>query len=203
MTSGTDAAGDCLSIPTPAGLVIAPGAGADRDNAALVSIEAGLPEIPVERLTLATTSVPRAVEKISVAMAEFANRLGVSSKEIALGGRSFGGRSCSVGVAEGAFGAAGLVLLSYPLHPPGKKEKLRVDHFGAIDVPTLFVSGLRDPFGSPAEFNEHVRSVSGPVRFDWIKGNHSPRGQETEILDSIRSFFSLRCNRTDREHPTD
>ena len=57
---------------------------------------------------------------------------------------------CSMAVAEG-LPAAGLVLLSYPLHPPGKPEKLRTEHLPALEVPCLFVAGTRDPFGTPEE----------------------------------------------------
>lgn len=174
----------------PAGLMITPGASADRDHPTLVAIENGLPEITVERLTLGTTSVKNAVKKIEDAAGELAERLGVAAKEIALGGRSFGGRACSVAVAEG-LPAAGLVLLSYPLHPPGKPEKLRVDHFPAIRVPSLFVSGEKDPFGTADEFTEHVESIKGRVEFEWVSGNHSPKGQDDKIVALIRRFFGL------------
>ena len=65
---------------------------------------------------------------------------------IALGGRSMGGRMCSMAVAEG-LPALGLVLISYPLHPPGKPDQLRTEHFPRLSVPCLFVSGTRDAFG--------------------------------------------------------
>jgi predicted alpha/beta-hydrolase family hydrolase len=178
-----------LSHP-PAGLIVTPGASADRDHATLVAIEEALPEIAVERLTLATTSVNRAVEKIVAAGEALARRLGVEPEEIAFGGRSFGGRACSVAVAEG-LPAAALVLLSYPLHPPGKPDNLRVDHFDRIKVPTLFVSGERDPFGSPAEFAQHLPSVAGPVDVEWVPGNHSPKGQDPAICARIRTFFGI------------
>ncbi|MGB1506503.1 MAG: alpha/beta family hydrolase, partial [Acidimicrobiales bacterium] len=90
--------------------------------------------------------------------------------------RSFGGRSCSVAVAEG-LPAAGLVLLSYPLHPPGKPTNLRVDHFDSIAVPTLFVSGDRDPFGTPDEFADNLVAIGGPTRLEWVAGNHSPKAR--------------------------
>lgn len=167
-----------------------PGASADRDHATLVAIEAGLPEIAVERLTLATTSVPNAVRKIETAAAELAERLDVAPKRIALGGRSFGGRACSVAVAQG-LPAAALVLLSYPLHPPGKPEKLRVDHFGDISVPSLFVSGTKDPFGTPQEFEHHIASVTGRVEMEWVPGAHSPKGQDDPIVALIRRYFGL------------
>jgi len=69
------------------------------------------------------------------------------------------------------------VLLSYPLHPPGSPEKLRVGHFPAIRVPVLFVSGERDPFGSPTEFAEHVSSIPGSVTQVWLPGGHDPRAE--------------------------
>ncbi len=180
-----------LSLGTPpAGLILTPGASADRDHATLVAIDNGLPEIAVERLTLATTSVKNAVKKVVAATEALADKLDVPAERIALGGRSFGGRACSVAVAEG-LPAAALVLLSYPLHPPGKPEKLRVEHFGDIAVPSLFVSGVKDPFGTEAEFVEHLGAITGPVRTEWVPGNHSPKGQDGAIIELIRSFLSL------------
>ena len=171
----------------PAGLVITPGASADRDNATLVAIDDGIAELPVLRLTLATTSVANAVRKIVEAGTQFADELGVNPKKLAYGGRSFGGRACSVAVAEG-LPAAALVLLSYPLHPPGKPDKLRVEHFPAIDVPTLFVSGQKDPFGKPDEFAAHVGAIAGPTTMEWVPGNHSPKDNE-QIVDLVRTYL--------------
>ncbi|GEM_PF-230976 len=171
----------------PAGLVITPGASADRDHATLKAIEDGIPELPVLRLTLATTSVSNAVKKIAAAGAEFAAELGVAPKKLAYGGRSFGGRSCSVAVAEG-LPATALVLLSYPLHPPGKSEKLRTEHFADISVPTLFVSGQKDPFGKPDEFAEHVPAIPAATTLEWVAGNHSPKGND-EIVELVRTYL--------------
>lgn len=171
----------------PAGLVITPGASADRDHATLVAIERGIPDLPVLRLTLATTRVPAAVNKIIEAGTTFAEELGVAGKKIAYGGRSFGGRSCSVAVAEG-LPAAALVLLSYPLHPPGKPENLRVDHFADIKVKTLFVSGEKDPFGKPAEFADHVPTIAGPTTSEWVPGNHSPKDNDA-VVELVRTYL--------------
>ena len=176
------------SFDPPAGLVLTPGASADRDDATLVAIEAALPEIAVERLTLNTTSVKNAVGKVTAAAEAMADRLDVPLDRLAYGGRSFGGRSCSVAVAEG-LPAAALVLLSYPLHPPGKPDKLRVEHFGRIDVPTLFVSGDKDPFGSPAEFEANVGAIPAPVAMEWVAGNHSPKARIDDIVELVRSFL--------------
>ena len=172
----------------PAGLVLTPGASADRDHHTLVAIDDALADLPVLRLTLGTNRVPSAVTKIVAAAEEFAAELGVSTKKLAFGGRSFGGRCCSVAVAEG-MPAAALVLLSYPLHPPGKPENLRVEHFSQIAVPTLFVSGRKDPFGTPDEFAQHVPAIAGPTTVEWVDGNHSPK-DDAPVIDHVRAFLA-------------
>ena len=90
------------------------------------------------------------IEAVGEGAAALAERAGVAPERVALGGRSMGGRMCSMAVAEG-LPAAALVLVSYPLHPPGKPDKVRTDHFPALDLPCLFVSGTKDAFGSPDE----------------------------------------------------
>ena len=173
----------------PAALLLTPGASADRDHSTLVTLEEALPEIRVERLTLGTTSVPRAVTKIVEATENLAEELGVSTSDIVIGGRSFGGRACSVAAAE-VLDVAGLLLLSYPLHPPGKPEKLRTEHFSDIKVPTLLVSGERDPFGTPDEFAEHLRTIRGATHMEWVNGNHSPKGAaEAEVVKVVRQYL--------------
>ncbi|MDH3684559.1 MAG: dienelactone hydrolase [Acidimicrobiia bacterium] len=177
----------------PAGLLLTPGASADRNHSTLVALEEGLPELAVERLTLGTTSIKRAVTKVRESAESLAERLDVSPERIAYGGRSFGGRACSVAVAEG-LPAAALVLLSYPLHPPGKPDNLRVEHFGAIAVPTLFLSGVKDPFGSADEFAAHTGAIESEVTMAWVPGNHAPKGQDETIVAEVRSFLGLPTN---------
>jgi predicted alpha/beta-hydrolase family hydrolase len=75
-----------------------------------------------------------------------------------VGGRSMGGRIASQVVAGGV-GVEGLALFAYPLHPPGKPERSRIDHLSAIRVPTLFCSGTNDAFGSPEELREAASLV--------------------------------------------
>ena len=69
-----------------------------------------------------------------------------------------GGRMCSMAVAEG-LPAIGLILISYPLHPPKKPENLRTEHFDQLDIPCLFISGDKDPFGSKTEFKKHLKKI--------------------------------------------
>lgn len=94
-------------------------------------------------------------------------------------------------IAEG-LAASGLVLLSYPLHPPGKPEKLRTDHFPDLDVPTLFVNGDRDPFGTPEELNAHVGMIAGPTTVHWIEGQrHDPKPVfDDEIISVVGAFLA-------------
>ena len=70
---------------------------------------------------------------------------------LAIGGKSMGGRIASQVAAAGISGLAGLVFLGYPLHPPGRPDRLRSKHLSAIRAPMLFVQGSRDPFGSLEE----------------------------------------------------
>ena len=87
-----------------------------------------------------------------------------------------GGRIASMVAADpdDPIPALGLALLGYPLHPPGKPEQLRVEHFPRLTMPVLFVSGTRDAFGTPAELKRHAKKVKGPVTFNWVEtGDHS------------------------------
>jgi uncharacterized protein len=107
---------------------------------------------------------------------ELAQRAKVPPERIVLGGRSMGGRICSmvVGDREDPLPALGLALLAYPLHPPGKVDRLRVEHFPRIGVPCLFVSGTRDAFGSPDELRQHAKAIAGTVHWHWIESaDHS------------------------------
>ena len=79
-----------------------------------------------------------------------------------LGGMSYGGRQASVLCAEDPAICDGLLLLSYPLHPPGKPEQLRTAHLPSIKVPALFVSGSKDPFGTPSELQTALQLLPVP-----------------------------------------
>ncbi len=127
---------------------------------------------------------PVAVAHLVEEAARFATEEGFAPDRLVLGGRSYGGRMCSIAVAEG-LPAAGLVLLSYPLHPPGKPDKLRVDHLPQLTVPVLFVSGTTDPFGSPEEFDEHVAAIPGPVTQVRLPGAHDVRNDHAAVSDAV------------------
>ncbi|CEA09343.1 Alpha/beta hydrolase family protein [Arthrobacter saudimassiliensis] len=88
-------------------------------------------------------------------------------------GKSFGGRMASMAVAEG-MPAAGLIYLGYPLHPPGKPEKLRDEHLYALTLPMLFLQGTRDPFALPGELEPVAERIGANARVERIEGgDHS------------------------------
>jgi uncharacterized protein len=171
-----------------AGVLVWPGAGATRDHRTLLALEDGLAPRPVARWDhahrLAGRRSPGAaavdVAGVADAVAQQAKLWGVDPTRLVVGGRSYGGRMASMAVA-GGLAVAGLVLLSYPLHPPGKPDKLRTDHFAAITVPTLVVSGDRDPFGSPEEFEPWLATLGGPVDTVWVRGAHDPKADDAVV----------------------
>ena len=101
-----------------------------------------------------------------------------------------GGRMCSMAIADG-LPAAGLVLVSYPLHPPGKPDRLRVEHLPRLTVPTLAVSGTRDPFGTPDELTAELAAVSGPLTLVLLDGaRHELTGRVDQLVDAFSSWIS-------------
>jgi len=87
-----------------------------------------------------------------------------------LAGQSYGGRQSSMVAAEDSKVADGLLLLSYPLHPPGKPGQLRTGHFGLLRTPVLFVHGTRDPFGSVEELRDAIKLIPGAARLQVVDG---------------------------------
>lgn len=182
----------------PQGLLLTPGAGSGRDQATLVAIEAAVAPLPVVRVDFpyrkegrkAPDRAPKLIASVVADAAEFVAATGIAADGLLLGGRSMGGRMCSMAVAEG-LPAAGLVLVAYPLHPPGKPEKLRVEHLPAIEVPCLFVSGTRDPFGTPAELEAATATIAGPVTHHWIDGGrHELKGADHEVGAAISAWIA-------------
>jgi predicted alpha/beta-hydrolase family hydrolase len=90
----------------------------------------------------------------------------MASGRIFLGGHSYGGRQSSMLCAEEPGLAAGLLLLSYPLHPPRRPEQQRTQHLPDLHTPALFVQGTRDPFGSIEEIQQALKMV--PARTELL-----------------------------------
>jgi predicted alpha/beta-hydrolase family hydrolase len=98
----------------------------------------------------------------------------MSGRRLAIGGKSMGGRIASQVAANGLGGLAGLVFLGYPLHPPGRTDRLRAAHLAAIMAPMLFVQGSRDTFGTPEELQPIIQSRDAPTDLFVVEGgDHS------------------------------
>jgi predicted alpha/beta-hydrolase family hydrolase len=178
---------------TDRALLLTPGASANRDSSALVAIDRALAAegVVVERIDLpASRPGPKVSRAIAAGAAAVAARAGVGAERVVLGGRSFGGRMCSMAVAEG-LPALGLVLISYPLHPPGRPAQLRIEHLPQLDVPCLFVSGTRDAFGTPAELEAAAASIAGQVTHVWIEGgSHGLAGKDAAVATAVRDWVT-------------
>lgn len=181
----------------PGALLLTPGAGSDRNHPALRAIETAVAPMPVARVDFpyrkagrrAPDRPPVAMQCIRDEAASLLELHGLKPKALALGGRSFGGRMCSMAVAEG-LPAAALVLISYPLHPPGKPDTLRVEHFASITVPCLFVSGMKDPFATRTELERHARKIGGPVTHVWIEGGgHDFKKHDEDVAEQVAGWL--------------
>ena len=180
----------------PGAVLLFPGAGSSSTNPSLVAIEAALTPLPVRRADFpyrkegrrAPDRAPKLLACVVDEAASLAAAAGVAPGSLVLGGRSMGGRMCSMAVAEG-LPAAALVLISYPLHPPGKPERLRIEHLPQLSVPCLFVSGTKDPFGSPAELEEHTATIPGSVTHVWCEGKgHDLKGQDAFLATTVSDW---------------
>lgn len=123
---------------------------------------------------------PAAIAAWRAAMAEAAARAG--GEPLWAAGKSFGGRMASMAVAEG-MPAAGLVYLGYPLHPPGKPEKLRDEHLYGLTLPMLFLQGTRDPFATPELLETVVARIGPSAALEWLEGG----GHTFDVAGTKRS----------------
>jgi predicted alpha/beta-hydrolase family hydrolase len=92
--------------------------------------------------------------------------------------------------------AAGLLLLSYPLHPPRKPAELRTRHFPQLHTPALFVHGGRDPFGSHEEMKASLKLIPAPTVLLEVEGaGHELLGKKanedlpSRIVEAFQQFF--------------
>ena len=117
-------------------------------------------------------AMPKLTNTFSAVIAHARAELG-NPRPLIIGGRSMGGRAASVLASEG-FDADGLLLLAYPLHPPGQPEKLRDAHLRSITMPVLCFSGTRDPFVTPEIMARVLTTVTAPWDMQWVDGaDHS------------------------------
>ena len=163
------------------GLLLAHGAGTDQDHPRLVELRDGLGRAGVTVLTFnypyteadrkRPDAQPVLLSTHRAARDYLASEVG---GRVVLAGRSMGGRMGTYLAAAGE-PALGLVLYAYPLHPPGRPEKLRADHLPAISAPMLFFQGTRDPLSRMELFERYVRPLPNAT-VELIEADHSLGG---------------------------
>lgn len=164
-------------------VLLAHGAGSDRRAPVLQAVAAALAAAGIPSLRFDypyRTAGRRAPDRPPVLLAAtreaarlLAKRTRVPPERLVLGGRSMGGRYCSLLAADPGepWPALGLLLLGYPLHPAGKPEQRRDDHFPRLAMPVRFVSGTRDALADRALLTHSARRVAGAVTFHWLDGS--------------------------------
>jgi uncharacterized protein len=156
-----------------AGLVLTHGAGSSSESPLLVALAEALAargiavlrcDLPFRQARPHGPPSPAGAERdragLRAAVAALA-RIGL--RAVSLGGHSYGGRQATLLAADDPTVARGLLLLAYPLHPPGRAAELRVAHFPRLRTPSLFVHGTADPFGTVAELRSAVAHISAPT----------------------------------------
>jgi hypothetical protein len=114
--------------------------------------------------------------------------------KIFLGGHSYGGRQSTMLAAEEPDLAAGLLLLSYPLHPPRRPAELRTAHFPKLATPALFVHGTRDPFGSIDEMRAAIAAIAPAHQILAIEGaghDLGSKGSKSPVAEAALTAFRL------------
>jgi predicted alpha/beta-hydrolase family hydrolase len=164
-------------------LILAHGAGAGMDLPFMAHFAAGLGRhgIRVMRFNFLYSEQGRKAPDRGPVLEETYRRIAgyaqtdLGPKRLFLGGKSMGGRIASqIAAGDVAFPAAGLVFLGYPLHPPGRPERLRDAHLATVSAPMLFVEGTRDPFCPLETLRRVLERVAAPSTVVVVEdGDHS------------------------------
>jgi len=158
-------------------LVLAHGAGAGMDHPFMAGFSRAIAEAGVSTLRFNFPYVergkrspdPERVLRDTWLAAFDAAVRKAGGRPVLAGGKSLGGRIASMCVADG-MAADGLVFLGYPLHPPGKPERIRDQHLYRITVPMLFLQGTKDPFATPALLAKVVRKLGDRATLEPVEG---------------------------------
>ncbi len=189
------------------GIVLTHGAGSNRNAPLLLAVEAEFVKLGwvVERVNLAfreegRSGPPRPADAkkdqdgLARWLLEMGERVGVGgsgSGRVFLGGHSYGGRQGSMLLAGRPELASGLLLMGYPLHPPAKPAQMRTAHFGALRVPSLFVSGTKDEFGTEEELRTAVALVPARTKLEMVVGaRHDLNGGLGAVAGRIAAGFA-------------
>jgi uncharacterized protein len=194
-----------------AALVLAHGAGAGQRSPFMVNAARGLAERGISTATFDFDYMAqgrRAPDKAPVCEARWREAIDAARREfpglpLFIGGKSFGGRMAShVAAAGGAGDLAGLVLLGYPLHPPGRPQQRRDEHLPSVAEPMIFVQGSRDTFGTAEEIRELLPRLQRATLHEVVEGDHSfkvpkragsPEAVMAGVLDAVTDWTRRRA----------
>ena len=184
------------------GVVLFPGAGTNANQQSLVTIETAIKNAST-KVNVACCDfeyrkagksfpdkTPVLIETVRKAVMQAAQDWGCATNEIVIGGRSMGGRMCSMAIAdaENTLEVAGLVCVCYPLHPPKQPNKLRSEHLPRVTAPSLFISGTRDEFGTVDELTAATRPMKNKKHV-WVDGaRHDLKNRDAEVGEIIASW---------------
>lgn len=184
-----------------AALVLGHGAGYNLNTKLLVDVGKALAERGVAVLrfnfpyTEAGRRAPDPQKRLEACYLAVAEAVAEEMPKPFLGGKSMGGRIASQIVA-GGFESGGLVFLGYPLHPPGKPERIRDAHLRGIEAPMLFLQGTRDPFATPDLLQATLKSLKRATLVEIEGGDHSfkVKGRSTEdvtaeLVEHVTAFI--------------
>lgn len=176
-------------------LLLFPGAGSSSTHPSLLAIAEAVAPMQCVRADFAYRKAGRKAPDRTPALLQAVRDAAAPllADGIVLGGRSMGGRMCSMVVADvdDPLPARGLVLISYPLHPPGKPDSLRTEHLARLMAPCLFIHGTRDPFGSPEELTKWTATIPGEVTLRWIEGRgHDLKGSDALVAEIVADWIS-------------
>jgi len=167
-----------------ASLILAHGAGAGQQSTFMVAFARGIAALGIDVITFDFPYITQkrripdrgpVLEACYLAVMEAVRRDIESARRfLVVGGKSMGGRIATQVAADRDLKVTGLVLLGYPLHPPGRPAVMRAAHLPAIRRPMLFVQGSRDNFGTPSELNPILAGLSPPPTLHVVTGgDHS------------------------------
>ncbi len=168
-------------LPSGDALILTHGAGSDRDAPLLKAVAQAFAsagwlvlryDLPFRQERPKGPPVPSRAARDREGIKQAAEAIrGIGVSRVCAGGHSYGGRQSAMLAAENPDLFAGLLLLSYPLHPPGKPDQVRSGFFPQLRTPGLFVHGDRDPFGSLGELRDALKLIPAPIEFIPVAGS--------------------------------
>jgi predicted alpha/beta-hydrolase family hydrolase len=188
------------------GVVLFPGAGSSAEHSSLVAIADQLAPLPVQRVDFAyraagrrlPSRAPVLIAEVRRAVLDACVQWSCATQDVVIGGRSMGGRMCSLAVAgfdgnerglqpaQEPLRVGGLLCVAYPLHPPRQPHKLRVAHLPYVQVPSLFVSGTRDEFATVEELQHHLGAMPVLPTTQFLEGHrHDLRDADTDVAQIV------------------